>query len=327
MLNLGWRELLHYLDSFWSIHPNRSAAEAHAKEFDLICSDVGFSVQTKKDKIGTVANFLGIELDTTAMEARLSPEKLQRAIDLVHQTLQKTHITLEGLQSLVGFLSFACKVILLGRTFIRRLLNALSNVKGKVLHLTANMRSDLKWWKEFLPRWNGIRLLKTNKPIVRLWTDASGRYGIGGYYLRQNELEKNLSISAVFSKRFSTRLCHRHINVKETFAIFHSLKVWTTQLRGSHVIIHCDNEAVATGLQKLTLRGPAMKPLRDLLMLAALNDISIESIWIPTRSNVLADLLSRGKFKLIADKFLSLQTIAAIMASASRPKTGMTKFL
>ena len=67
----------------------------NAKEFDLICSDIGFSVQTKKDKIGMVIDFLGIELDTTTMEARLSPEKLQRAIDLVHQTLQKTHITLE----------------------------------------------------------------------------------------------------------------------------------------------------------------------------------------------------------------------------------------
>lgn len=87
-----------------------------------------------------------------------------------------------------------------------------------------------------------------------------------------------MSISAAFSKRFYTRLRHRHISVKETFAILHSLKVWIAQLRDSHLIVHCDNEAVATGLQKLTLRGPAMKPLRDFLMLAALNDISIDSI-------------------------------------------------
>lgn len=66
-----------------------------------------------------------------------------------------------------------------------------------------------------------------------------------------------------------------------------------------------------------------MKLLRDLLMLAALNNISIKSMWIPTRSNVLADLISRGKFKLIADKFPSLQAIAAIMAS-NHQKTGMT---
>lgn len=327
LLYLGWRELLHYLDDFWSIYPNWSAATAHASEFDLICSDLGFSVQAKKDKIGTIVDFLGIELDTIAMEARLSPEKLQRAITLVDQTLRKTHITLEGLQSLVGFLSFACKVIPLGRTFIRRLLNALSNVKGKVLHLTSDMRLDLKWWKDFLPKWNGIRLLTNNKPIIRLWTDASGRYGIGGYYLKDKEQEQDLTGSMAFSRRFSTRLRHRHINVKETQAILHALRIWTPQLKGSHLIIHCDNEAVATGLRKLTLRGSAMKPLRELLMLAALNDISIESVWIPTRSNILADLFSRGKFKLIADKFPFLQTIAATMASASRPRTGIMKSL
>ena len=267
---------------------------------------------------------IGIELDTVAMEAIL-PEKLQRAIVLVDQTLRKTHITLESLQSLVGFSSFACKVIPLGRTFIRRLLNALRKVKGKVLHLTADMRLDLKWWKEFLPKWNGIRLLTDKKPVIRLWTDASGRYGIGGYYLKDQEQEQDLTSSKAFSQRFSTRLRHCHINVKETQAILHAFQIWKSQLKDSHLIIHCDNEAVATGLQKLTLRGPAMNPLRKLLMLAALNNISIESIWIPTRSNVLADLFSRGKFKLIAEKFPLLQTTAVTMASASRLKTGITR--
>lgn len=80
------------------------------------------------------------------------------------------------------------------------------------------------------------------------------------------------------------------------------------------------------GLQKLTLRRPIMKLLRDSLMLTALNDIFIKSIWILIRSNILADLLSREKLKVIADQFSFLQTIATIIASASRPKISMTKF-
>lgn len=46
---------------------------------------------------------------------------------------------LENLQILVGFLSFLYKVISLGKTFIKRLFNALSNIKRKILYLTANI--------------------------------------------------------------------------------------------------------------------------------------------------------------------------------------------
>ena len=67
---------MHYLNNFWSIHLNRSADKAHIKEFDLICSNVGFNMKTKKDKIGTIIDFLDIELDTMAIEACFSPKKL-----------------------------------------------------------------------------------------------------------------------------------------------------------------------------------------------------------------------------------------------------------
>lgn len=133
--------------------------------------------------------------------------------------------------------------------------------------------------------------------------------------------------SITFSQRFSTWLQHCHINVKETHAILHALRIWTPQLKRSHLIIYCDNKAVATGLRKFTLRGSAMKPLWELLILVALNDVSIKSVWILTQSNILADLFSRGKFKLIAYKFPFLQTIAATMASKSRSRTGITKSL
>lgn len=84
----------------------------------------------------TLVDFLGNELDTIAMEARLSPEKLQRAIELVNQTLRKTHITLEGLQLLVGFLSFACKVIPLEEHLSDDCSMHLAKLKAKAYNLT-----------------------------------------------------------------------------------------------------------------------------------------------------------------------------------------------
>lgn len=76
LLNLGWWKLLYYLNNFCLIYLNCSAVRAHAKEFNLICSNVGFNVRTKKDNIEMVTDFLGIELNTIAMKACFSFKKL-----------------------------------------------------------------------------------------------------------------------------------------------------------------------------------------------------------------------------------------------------------
>lgn len=66
--------------------------------------------------------------------------------------LYKTYITLKNLQFLIEFLLFVYKVISLKKIFIKKLLKAFSNIKGKILYLISNMRFDFKWWKEFLPK-------------------------------------------------------------------------------------------------------------------------------------------------------------------------------
>lgn len=89
LLYLKWRELLHYLNNFWSIYPNLLAKIAYANKFNLICLDLSFSIQAKKDKIGTIINFLEIKLDTIVIEAKLFFKKLQRAITLVDKPIAK----------------------------------------------------------------------------------------------------------------------------------------------------------------------------------------------------------------------------------------------
>ena len=49
-----------------------------------------------------------------------------------------------------------------------------------------------------------------------------------------------------------------------------------------------------------------MAPLRDIVMLLALEDFIIEDTWIDTKANYLADLLSRGKHAEIADMYPQL---------------------
>ena len=50
-----------------------------------------------------------------------------------------------------------------------------------------------------------------------------------------------------------------------------------------------------------------MQPLRRIAMFCAEYDIEVQAHWISTKQNSLADMLSRGQYTKIANKYPSLQ--------------------
>ena len=54
-----------------------------------------------------------------------------------------------------------------------------------------------------------------------------------------------------------------------------------------------------------------MAPLRDIAMLLASYDIHLVPIWIPTKANLLADDLSRFRFRKIANVRPQLRHLAS----------------
>ena len=150
MAVLRWAVILHYLDDFFAILPPLANYTLYEQDFDGLCSDLGLKVNVKKNVCGTLVDFLGIELDSSLMEARLPPKKLDMAVQAVKTALAQTSILRTELQSLVGFLSFAAKVVIPGRSFLRRLYDALRNTAYRH-RITTAMRLDLQWWSRFLP--------------------------------------------------------------------------------------------------------------------------------------------------------------------------------
>ena len=57
------------------------------------------------------------------MEAQLPEDKLQRTQDFLASFTKRHSVRLVELQSLIGSLQFACKVVILGRTFLQRMIN------------------------------------------------------------------------------------------------------------------------------------------------------------------------------------------------------------
>ena len=84
-------------------------------------------------------------------------------------------------------------------------------------------------------------------------------------------------------------------------AVEEALLHWGKKWQGRKVIVHTDNRAVAYGIANHTIRGGSMVVLRSFLLLAAKHDIKVETEWISTTDNTLADALSRFNFEKVAD--------------------------
>ena len=73
----------------------------------------------------TCLKYLGIEIDTQWMCLRLPQDKLADLKQLVASWIERKSCLLGDLQSLVGKLQHACKVVCPGRTFLRRMFELL----------------------------------------------------------------------------------------------------------------------------------------------------------------------------------------------------------
>jgi hypothetical protein len=126
----------------------------------ILLRKLGFTVNMRAHKCIApcqILDFLGVTLDSVAMQARLSPAKLAALSNLISATLARHSITRKELDKLNGKLNWICKVVYGGRTFLRRLIDAQWSVKRAHHHirLSSSMRLDLEWWQQFLPQFNG----------------------------------------------------------------------------------------------------------------------------------------------------------------------------
>ena len=82
------------------------------------------------------------------MEARLPEDKVERIRSALSTFQSQRSTTLQELQSLIGTLNFACKVIPPGRPFLQRIIHLTRKVKKPHHHikLTTGFCKDIKMW-------------------------------------------------------------------------------------------------------------------------------------------------------------------------------------
>eukprot|EP00741_Cyanophora_paradoxa_P016618 tig00020930_g16047.t1 len=153
-----------------------------------VCADLGIPLAPHKlEGPGTRLTFLGIELDSLAMVARLSPERLADLEAKLAEWATRSHASAGQLRSLAGSLVSAVPVVPAGRFFLRRVVAQLATLRANHhrARLHAGFHADLTWWRDLLQRLHGVRLIPTSDwqsaKVLRIQTDASN-LGFGAVF-------------------------------------------------------------------------------------------------------------------------------------------------
>ena len=194
----------HIIDDFIFVGPRGSdLCEKALLSFFELCNDLNVPVkQSKTVKPTTCTSVHGIEIDTVCMEARLPADKIEKLGFLLTKYRYRKKIRLVELQSILGHLNFACKVIKPGRCFLRRLYDLTCGKikKHHYVKLNAEVRADLALWSTFLNDYNGKTLLTDDKfvssntlqPSLRVLLVFFNSFGLMG--LSQNWSRSIISI-------------------------------------------------------------------------------------------------------------------------------------
>ena len=152
--NYGLGHVLHILDDFFIAESSKLACLENFSTLPFLRVPI---VAAKTPGPSQVLEFMGIVLDSTRMEARLPEDKLARISKLLDSFSAHRAARLVDLQSLIGTLQFACKVVVPGRTFLQRMTNLTRGVPSCFYHIRLNKQFqwDITMWKVFLTQWNG----------------------------------------------------------------------------------------------------------------------------------------------------------------------------
>ena len=135
--------VMHILDDFFiALPPPRSHCSKALCHLLTLFTDLDIPLAPGKTFTpSTQLEFMGILLDSSLMEAKLPDDKLTRLCSLVSVWQSKTSCHLHDLQSLIGSLHFACKVVAPGRPFLRRMISVTQGL--------SNPSSFIRLGKEF----------------------------------------------------------------------------------------------------------------------------------------------------------------------------------
>ena len=153
----GYKTVITYLDDFHIIAKSKEECVRALRVLLTLIRNLGFQINWRKVEDPAERKFLVILLDSVQQTMELPQEKLSELEQLLSSFVTRTRATRTQLQALAGKLNWACQAVRGGRTFLRRILDAQSNLlrPRHKLKLSWEFHEDVKWWLRFLGTFYG----------------------------------------------------------------------------------------------------------------------------------------------------------------------------
>ena len=304
--HLNIPSIIHILDDFFIAQPPPLSRCATALcQILTLFEELNIPLAPKKTFRPTQClEFMGITLDSVRMEARLPIDKLHNARLMLASWSSKRSCRLRDLQSLIGTLHFACRVISPGRPFMQRIINLTRGVRhpGHFVSLNQEFRKDILMWQIFLDHWNGVSLFlppfTEPSPQIHLFTDAAGSLGYGGFF---NNLWFQGKWHPFHQLNPATGIS---IQWQELYPIYLACMLWAPLWANRRICFHCDNQATVAILSAKSSKIPRIMNLVRVITLQTLKfNFTFSAKHVPGLDNGIADSLSRfqmARFRLLA---------------------------
>ena len=161
------KHCIHVLDDFMFLGASFEECKKYLESWEHVCNMLNVPLAVNKT-IGPAQEivFLGIQLSSREMTARLPQEKISLYTNKLSDLMRSRTVKLKEMQSVIGCLQFATSIILPGKAFTRRLIDTTIGVKKPFHYVTVNVeaRADIRMWYLFFKYHNGKTLfLSTTK--------------------------------------------------------------------------------------------------------------------------------------------------------------------
>ena len=309
------KTMSHILDDFIFISSSKSLCYLYLQQFFSLAESLSIPVKQSKTVMPSTCVIVhGIEVDTLQMQARLPQDKLEAAITLVRAFSRRRKVTLRELQSLIGTMNFACKVVVPGRPFLRRLSDLTMGIAKPHFHIRLGQeaRLDLAAWLLFLENYNGSSLLINDlwhsSETLELFTDASG-FGFAGVLKGQ-----------WFQGQWPPSWLGLNIAIKELYPIVLALYLWPGFLADKRLLVLCDNEAVVYVINSQTSKNKELMSLiRTMTVSLMRNNVVLRAKHVPGKKNIMADALSRFQDTPVLRKKYGLAQVKSVIPPGLLP--------
>ena len=282
-----------YIDDFFVLGNSYEECFENLRKAILLFLKLGFTLHPEKSVLVPSQSliFLGFRLDSAAMTVSLTQEKKAKLKLLCLKAFGKGNLVIRFVAQVIGKIVSSLPGVEFGRLHYRHLerdkIQALRRSQGdydSVMHLSEAAKCELNWWLDVDSHLS--RRIKHAPCSLVFQTDASDS-GWGVRCVSDGALQSQ----GVWSRDQRTL----HINVRELYVVFICLTIFCRNVTGVYLKFELDN---TTAVAYINSMGGSKSRLcdavaRKIWAWCIPRDIWVSAIYIPGRTNVVADRLSR----------------------------------